>query len=85
MKHLNSEEKDAANIKTIRNEKWLEYYKELWTNKNENEIDEDYDENRPAEIDQSFWQNLSSSIFSSKLSTNEVIASIVDLPPRNPY
>ena len=31
MKHLNQNEKDSANIKTISNAHWLNYYKNLWT------------------------------------------------------
>ena len=31
MKHLNQNEKDSANIKTITNTQWLEFYKNLWT------------------------------------------------------
>jgi hypothetical protein len=39
MKHLNSTERDTAFIDNITEDEWFSFYKDLWTNETENEID----------------------------------------------
>jgi hypothetical protein len=39
MKHLNSTERDTAFINNITEDQWFNFYKDLWTNETENEID----------------------------------------------
>ena len=53
MKHLKQKEKDTANIKTINNSQWLQYYKTLWTsmNGNEDEMRNREQEERHTEVD----------------------------------
>jgi ribosomal protein L29 len=39
MKHLNNQEKDIAKVNTIQENQWLEHYKNLWSDREENDQD----------------------------------------------
>jgi hypothetical protein len=37
--HLNATERDTAFVNDVTEDEWLNFYKDLWTNERENEID----------------------------------------------